>query len=495
MKEINDSNKSSKKPSNKVFAIILCILLFCVCAVQCFAQVTSRSKSKNEVAKDDQYLAVIEQLYYYIQQNYVDEVDPQVLYEGALSGMLNALGDPHSSYLNEADWRSITDLSVGSFGGIGVSISKPNESTPDKPAYVEVVSPIDDGPGARAGIQAGDKILKIGDVDTSTITMEEVLKILRGEIGTAVTITIRRGKTMEFERTLVRAKIENPTIKFGMIGKTGYIRITEFGSTTAERFQEALDSCAEQGYDSLIIDLRNNGGGLLSAAVSIADKFIDSGTIVSTKSRIAYENSVFYASRRKTVVRDIPVIVLINGGSASASEILSGALKDAKIAYLVGERSYGKGSVQAPRELLNNDGFKITIAKYYSPSDVNIDKIGIPADLEVLNPELSEAESESYVEILENEVIEKYVEDHPGMTESDISAYAKQLSVKYGMEERLLRKLVRNEVDRTTVGSRLYDLDYDIQLNAALDLIKKGNFKELMKTTKTLKEIQEEEVK
>lgn len=490
MKEINDSNKSG----SKAFPIILCILLFCICAVQCFAQVTSRSKAKNELSKDDQYLSVIEQLYYYIQQNYVEEVDPQVLYEGALSGMLNALGDPHSVYLNQADWRSITDLSVGSFGGIGVSISKPNVSTPEKPAYVEVVTPIDNSPGSKAGIQPGDKIIKIGDVDTSTITMEEVLKILRGDIGSPVTITILRGKKMTFERTLIRAKIENPTIKAGMIGNTGYIRITEFASNTAEKFQEALDDFADKNYDSLIIDLRNNPGGLLSAAVNIADKFIDSGTIVSTKSRIAYENSVFYASRRKTVVRNIPVIVLINGGSASASEILSGALKDAHIAYLVGARTYGKGSVQSPKELLNQDGFKITISRYYSPSDVNIDKVGIPADLEVIYPDLTDDEAKAYIDLMESEIIEKYVEDHQDMTENDIASYAKELQSKYKIELSFLRKLIRNEVDRTR-PSRLYDLDYDIQLNAALDILKKGNFKELMSTSKTLKEIQQEEAK
>jgi len=490
MKEIIDSNKFGRK----LLPIILCTILFCACAVSCFAQVTSRSKSKSELSKDDQYLAVIEQLYYYIQQNYVEEVDPQVLYEGALSGMLNALDDPHSSYLNQADWRSITDLSVGSFGGIGVSISKSNESTPEKPAYVEVVTPIDNTPGAKAGIQPGDKIIRIGEIDTSTITMEEVLKLLRGEIGTPVTVTILRGKNMTFDRTLIRAKIENPTIKAGMIGSTGYIRITEFASNTAEKFQEALDDFSDKKYDSLIVDLRNNPGGLLSAAVSIADKFIDSGVIVSTKSRISYENSVFYASRRKTVVRDIPVIVLINGGSASASEILSGALKDSHIGYLVGERSYGKGSVQSPKELLNQDGFKITIARYYTPSDVNIDKVGIPADLEVLYPELSDDEAKAYVELVESETIEKYVENHQNMTEEDIASYAKKLQASYKLELRMLRKLVRNEVDRTK-ASRLYDLDYDLQLNAALDIIKKGNFKELMSTSKTLKEIQEEEAK
>ena len=470
--------------------ISLWLFVFSVLASQCFAQ--SPSDTAGRTSRDKEFLQIINSLYYYIQQNYVEEVDPELLYQGALKGMLEALGDPYSAYLSKNDWRSLSDTTAGSFGGVGLSISKPAESTPGKPAYVEVAQPIDDSPGDRAGIQPGDKIIKIDGVDTSTITMNEVLGMLRGTVGEPVTVTILRGKNMEFDRTLVRAVIENPTVKYGMIRDTGYIRISEFSTNTADRVQDAIDSFKKAQYKSLIIDLRNNGGGLLKAAVDIADKFIDSGLIVSTKSRIPYENNEFRASARKTTVSaSIPVIVIINRASASASEILAGALKDARRAYLIGERSFGKGSVQIPTELIDNDGFKITVAKYYSPSDVNIDKTGIPPDREVPYETFSEDEEHAYTALMESTDIADYVEKHPGMSDVDIGSYAVELQKKYNLELRILRKAVRNEVYRTR-KALLYDLDYDLQLNAAMDIFKSEDVRSLLNRTKTLKEIQEE---
>ena len=209
----------------KIVLVTVNTLFFSIFASQCFAQSQSATadQSKNQANK---YLGIINQLYYFIQQNYVEEVDPQLLYEGALRGMLGALDDPYSVYMDKSEWRNISDTTQGSFGGVGLSITKPSTTTKDKPAYVEVVQPIDDTPGARAGIQPGDFIIKINGTDTSTITMDEVLGMLRGTIGESVTVTIRR-KSVEFDRILVRALIENPTVKYGMIDKIGYIRISE----------------------------------------------------------------------------------------------------------------------------------------------------------------------------------------------------------------------------------------------------------------------------
>ena len=464
-------------------------LLFCaIAASQCIAQSNSLT-ADSSLEKQKQYLDVINSLYFFIQQNYVDEVDPQVLYEGALKGMLGALNDPYSVYMDQSEWRGLTDTTVGEFGGVGLSITKPNESTPEKPAYVEVASPIDDTPGARAGIQAGDLIIRIDGVDTSTITMEQVLGMLRGTVGESVTVTIRRRKSIEFDRVLVRAKIENPTVKYGMLENTGigYIRISEFSQKTADRVQEAIDSFKSAKYKGLIIDLRNNGGGLLTSAVKIADKFIDSGVIVQTKSRLDYENSVYYAKKSETVVKDIPVVVLVNRASASASEILSGALKDTKKAYLIGEKTYGKGSVQIPNGLYNGDGFKITVAKYYSPTDVNIDKVGIYPDKEIPYEEFSESEEKAWKDLEASGVIPAYVENHPDMTEAQISAYAESLRKTYALNSRIIRKLVRNQVDRTK-PSRLYDLDYDNQLKGAIEVINNPSFKSMLANTQTLKD-------
>jgi len=471
----------------KKFKLLISILTIFVITTNCFS-----ASGKTETEKTSkEYMELMNGVFDFVQRNYVDEVDPAVLYRGALKGMLEALNDPYTLYLDQSASRSLNDTTAGQFGGVGLSISKPFESTPDKPAYVEVASPIEDTPGYKAGIQAGDLIISANGVDTSTITMEEVLDILRGRVGEKVELVIRRGKNMDFPVTLTRAIIEVPTVKSGTIGTIGYVRIIEFTPQTAERVQQALDSFKKANVTGLIIDLRNNPGGLITSVSDVADKFIDSGTIVSTKSRLAFENSVFTASPKKTTFKGLPIVVLINKGSASASEILSGALKDYHLAYLVGQRTYGKGSVQQVLPLSQTDGIKITMARYYTPSDVNIDKIGIPPDREIAFPELGEAGEKQYLELLKSNEVEKYVEAHPKMTEAQITSYAKTLHAKYpNIDERTLRKNVRNEVNRK-VGAMLYDLDYDIQLNEAISIIKNEDFQKLMKNTKTLKELQE----
>lgn len=482
-------NKFFSMLKNRLKSAAALFAMTCAASL-CFAQ-SPAATANSKTEQNRRYLEIINTLYYYIQNSYVEDVDPEVLYEGALKGMLEALDDPYSVYMPKDEWRSLQDTTKGSFGGVGLSITKPTENTPEKPAYVEVAQPIEDSPGARAGIQTGDLIIAINGTDTSTITMNDVLDRLRGNVGESVTVRIRRGKNMEFEKTLVRAIIENPTVKYGMIGKSGYIKISEFSAKTAERVQDALKSFGENGYTSLIIDLRNNGGGLLSAAVEIADKFIDSGVIVSTKSRIKGENAVYSAHKYKTKVRDIPVVVLVNGASASASEILAGALKDTHTAYLVGEKTYGKGSVQIPSDLINNDGFKITVARYYSPSDVNIDKIGITPDEVVSYPQFTEEEEKAYTDLMNSSELEDYVEAHPGMTENQISAYADTLYTKYKLEKRVLRKLIRNQVERAK-PARLYDLDYDLQLNEALKIVASSDFNAKLQSAKTLKQMQTE---
>ncbi len=474
----------------KFCRIIFGFLILSIIASQCFAQSPSRTASNEKTPQ--QYGELLSGIMQFVHSNYVDEVDPEVLYRGALKGMMESLGDPYTVYLDQSSFRNISDTTDGAFGGVGLSISKPFESTPDKPAYVEVASPIEDTPGFKAGIVAGDLIISVDGVDTSTITMEEVLDKLRGRVGEEVKIVIRRGKTMEFPVTLKRALIEVPVVKYGMIGSIGYVRLIEFTPKTVERLQEALDSFKKKNATSLIIDLRNNPGGLITSVSDIADKFIDSGTIVSTKSRLAFENQEFTATPKKTTWgKSTPIVVLINKGSASASEILSGALKDYKLAYLVGQRTYGKGSVQQVLPLSSTDGIKLTMARYYTPSDVNIDKIGIPPDREVLFPVLSEEGEKQSLKLIESNEIAKYVDEHKGMNESAIASYAKVLKAKYTeIDEASLRKLVRNEVNRTK-GTMLYDLDYDVQLNEAIKILTKEDYKKLVKKTKTLKQLQD----
>lgn len=488
------------KELSRIFNVTVVFLFSTIFASQCFAQSTASSASDLN-KKSHQYMEMMNGVFDFVQRNYVDEVDPEVLYHGALKGMLEALNDPYTLYLDSSTFRSLNDTTKGNFGGVGLSISKPFESTADKPAYVEVASPVEDTPGFRAGILAGDLIISADGVDTSTITMDEVLDILRGPVGEKVDLVIRRGKNIEFPVTLTRAIIEVPTVKYGTIkevkkaGTVGYMRIIEFTPQTADRVQQALDSFKKEKISSLIIDLRNNPGGLITSVSAVADKFIDNGPIVSTKSRLSFENSVFTASPKKTTFsKGVPIVVLINKGSASASEILSGALKDNHLAYLVGQRTYGKGSVQQVLPLSSTDGIKITMARYYTPSDTNIDKIGIPPDREVLFPDLSDEGESQYTQLLKSDEVSKYVESHKGMSEAQIAQYAKVLKAKYTeIELSSLRKIIRNEVNRTK-GAILYDLDWDIQLNAALDILtlSKDEFTKLVLNTKTLKELQQE---
>lgn len=455
----------------------------------CFA-----ASRQDEKASAFQYMKKLNSVFDFVLQNYVDEIDPKILYEGAIKGMLDSIGDPYTLYLDPNAMRDLNDTTAGSFGGIGLSITKALESTPEKPAYVEVASPMEDTPGAKAGIQAGDYIVAIDGTPTPDLTMNEALSKLRGEVGTPVTLSILRGTNMRFDVKIIRALIEVPTAKYGMIedSSIGYVRLIEFTPETPNRLQDALNFFEENNYTGMIIDLRDNPGGLITSVADVADKFIDEGVIVSTKSRLAFENQEFTSTAAKTTVKkNLPIVVLINRGSASASEILSGALKDYHLAYLVGERTYGKGSVQQVIPLSNIDGMKITMARYYTPSDVNIDKIGIPPDLEIKNLEkMTPEEEEIYVKLVNSNLISTLVEKNPNLSEGAIALEAEKIAKEYPLDLRLLRRMIRIQVQRTKANV-LYDLDFDLQLNEALKIVKSKDFDALIKNTKTLKELQE----
>ncbi len=441
-----------------------------------------------------EYLSLLQSVYLYVLQNYVDEVDPQVLYEGAMKGLFEALNDPYSVFLDEQMLNDLNDTTSGKFGGIGLYISKPLPANlpAGKKAWVEVVSPIEDTPGWKAGIQPGDYITHIDGESTEEMTMEQVLSKLRGEPNTKVTITIQRGANIRFNETITRAIIEIPTVKKAMVDKTiGYLRIIEFTPQTAQRVKEALDWLRQNGAISLILDLRNNPGGLLSSVVQVADMFIDSGVIVSTKSRNKYDNNVYKAKSSIAVSKDMPIVVLINKGSASAAEILAGALKDNKRAYLVGETTYGKGSVQQVIAPVGKTGFKLTMSRYYTPSDANIDKLGIIPDLIVKEPELTEQEEKDLTRLIEQNAFGNFAEKNPDASDKEINAFVQGLkSSGITVSERILRKMVRNELDRTKM-SPVFDLEYDLQLQEALKVLKSGQYSMLVNQTLSVLELQQ----
>jgi carboxyl-terminal processing protease len=511
---VSDFEDQPKKTSRGKFPlpILWIVSTLLICAVFALATVPRADAQGSGQAEDGQYVqsfsgqgsglnaraqnarkytSIMQNVFDFIQRHYVEEVDPQVIFEGAMTGMFNALGDPYSNFLPETEMTDLNDTTQGNFGGVGLYISKPVGEQPNgKPAYVEVASPIEDTPGWRAGISPGDLIVEIDGESTEKLTMDEVLARLRGVPGVDVNLLIRRGEKLEFPVTLTRAIIEVPTAKYAMIGDTGYLKLITFTPMTADRARDAIKEFKSKNYKSLILDLRNNYGGLLNSAVDISSLFLDDGVVVSTKSRLPGENHVFNARKTAAVGQEIPVIVLINQGSASASEIVAGALKDRGRAYLVGEKSYGKGSVQKVYPL-DNAGFKITVARYYTPSDVNIDKIGIPPDREIKFPEITEADMEKLNTLINSNKIPGFIKENPSASSTAINAFARTLSEEYKLDISLLRRLIRNEQNRTTIAP-VYDLEYDVQLQEAVNILKGGNFNSLMETSKTLKALQEE---
>ncbi len=423
----------------------------------------------NQDTEKQRWSRIFQDVMAFVQDNYVDEkaVDTKALMEGAMKGMFQALNDPHSAYLTSDDMRDLNDTTMGKFGGVGLIITKSDKGA-------EVVSPIEDTPAYQAGVQAGDVITAIDGETIVDMSTDDVVKILRGQPGTEVTMSLLRGKSVEFEAKVVRALIEVPTVKHTMLpNDIGYLRIIQFTPLTPARVKESLADFQKQGYRSLVIDLRSDPGGVLSSVIEIANYFISSGPIVSTRSRIAAENQVYYASARQTLVdASIPIMVLIDRGSASASEILAGALKDTNRATLLGEKSYGKGSVQQIRSI-GDGGFRLTMSRYYTPAGISIDKIGIQPDIEIKEPDLTKAEEDSYTRLLDEKQIQKFIEVHPNPGKDDTNTFLRELSDEgIQLRERYILKLIRNEVDRTKHNQPIYDLEYDNVLSRAVELLK-----------------------
>jgi len=495
-----DENRHSRRklPLSWIWIAVTTIL----CVVFAFASVPGllaqvrdgnfqAAGQADNAARNRRYIDTIQQVFNFIQRHYVEEVDSKVIFEGAMTGIFNALEDPYSSFLSEKDMNDLNDTTQGSFGGVGLYISKPVGSRPDgKPPYVEVASPIEDTPGWRAGINPGDLIIEINGESTDVLSMDEVLARLRGTPGIMVNLLIRRGERLEFPVSLTRAIIEVPTAKYAMIGNIGYLKLITFTPMTASRAVEAVNYFVAHNYKGMILDLRNNYGGLLNSAVDISGLFLDGGVVVSTKSRIPSENHVFNARRNNLVASTIPVVVLINRGSASASEIVAGALKDRGRAYLVGEKSFGKGSVQQVYPL-DTAGFKITTARYFTPSDVNIDKIGIPPDRLVSFPEFTDDDTEQLSKLINDNKIPSFVSNNPQASAAQVEHFAKSLENEYNLDVSLLKRLIRNEQNRTVIAP-VYDLEYDVQLQEAVNILNSGNFRNLMQESKTLKTLQEE---
>jgi carboxyl-terminal processing protease len=335
-----------------------------------------------------------------VQRNYVDEVSFDQMFEGAITGMLTSL-DPHSAYLTPDLYRELQVDTKGSFGGLGIEIAVRN-------GLLTVVSPIEDTPAYRAGIQAGDHIVKINGELTKDLTLIEAVKKMRGRKGTKISITIaREGVSGLIDVTVVREVIKIRSVKSRWLDPGyGYVRITQFQERTADDLREALDAFTDdEPIQGIVLDLRNNPGGLLSQAVHVADLFLDSGLVVYTDGRLESQRQKYYAHKAGTL-DGFPMVVLVNGGSASASEIVAGALQDHKRAIVLGTQTFGKGSVQTILPLEENAALRLTTARYYTPNGRPIQATGIEPDI-----------------LLENAVLVAKAEQDPsgaGVREADL---------------------------------------------------------------------------
>ncbi|MCE9583731.1 MAG: S41 family peptidase [Planctomycetes bacterium] len=341
-----------------------------------------------DVAKGEKKLKLIHDL---VKSGYVEEPDSDKLYDGAARGMLGSL-DSHCQYYDVEEMKEFLLDTEGHYGGIGVQLEFNNDS-------LEIVATFEDTPAFNAGLIAGDRIIKIGELTTEAMTSGDAAKYIRGNAGTPVKLTVLRKSTGKVEEiSLTRAEIVIASVKGKTMvnekEKVGYVRLLQFQEDSWEKFRVAVDALRDKGMKALIIDLRFNGGGLLTQSVKIADLFIDSGVIVETKGRLKSANEK-YEARKDDTYPEFPVVVLVNEGSASASEILSGALQDHKRAMLVGSKTYGKGSVQQylRDELGDGTGLKFTIARYFTPNGRWIDRkagkdFGLEPDIVVdLTPE------------------------------------------------------------------------------------------------------------
>ncbi|MGB1805537.1 MAG: S41 family peptidase, partial [Candidatus Pseudothioglobus sp.] len=334
-----------------------------------------------------------------IKQMYVDEVDDETLFNNAIRGLIEGL-DPHSSFLEPVDQSKVSESTMGKFGGLGIVIGTKGD-------YIEVVSPIDDTPAYRAGLKAGDIILQIGDQNVSQINLEEGVKLMRGAPGTTIKLTIGRPNIAPFVVEITREIITVTSAKGLLLDEgIGYLRIAQFQRPTAEVVEKIIGDLVEKNegdLDSLIIDLRNNPGGLLDASIDVSNLFIDEpGIVVYTEGRTPSSNMSF-PTKPGDILNGAPIVVLMNVGSASASEIVAGALQDHKRAIIMGEESFGKGSVQSMMALQDGYGLKLTTARYFTPSGRSIQAKGISPDIALDDISLKSEEEEESIDFSSQE--------------------------------------------------------------------------------------------
>ena len=406
--------------------IILLILL---------SSFSSYGASKNKETYE--YLDLFGQIFDRVRSEYVEEVTDQELIEKAIDGMLTGL-DPHSGYMNEEVWQEMQMDTQGKFGGLGIEITM-------EEGFVKVISPIEDSPAFEAGILAGDFIIQIDDTPVFGLTLNEAVDLMRGEKGEPITITVSRDGTEPFEVKIIRDIIKIQSVKNETYNNIGYLRITSFTEQTEDGLLKSIKKIEKEytNIDGYVLDLRSNPGGLLSQAVKVTDIFLKRGEIVSTRGRDK-KDIRRYRAKNKDHTNGKPIVVLINGGSASASEIVAGALQDHRRAIIVGTQSFGKGSVQTiiPFQRSNADnvsGIRLTTARYYTPSGESIQGKGITPDIIVEQGEFESYDFKRYSESDLKDSLDKKEENinEENSEENELSEKEKRLAKDYQLQRAL----------------------------------------------------------
>jgi carboxyl-terminal processing protease len=362
-------------------------------------------KDKSDVALENEALPfedlrTFTEIFGRIKRDYVEPVSDKKLLEDAIRGMLSGL-DPHSAYLISEEYQELKEGTTGQFGGLGIEVTMEN-------GFIKVVSPIDDTPAQKAGIKTGDLIVRLDDEPVKGMSLADAVKKMRGEPGSKIQLTVvREGAEAPLKLTLARAVIKVQSVKSRLLEKNyGYLRISSFQSGTGESLKEALSNMKKENggnLKGLVLDLRNNPGGVLNAAVDVSDAFLKSGLIVYTEGRIENSEMRFNAAP-DDLIDGAPMVVLINAGSASASEIVAGALQDQKRAVIMGEKSFGKGSVQTILPTSNGAAVKLTTARYYTPSGRSIQAEGIEPDIALANVKLESLDKSEFDPVKESDL-------------------------------------------------------------------------------------------
>ncbi len=460
------SNKTSAATADrrkKFLGLSLCLVLFTAATA---GQMDANSKKEiSEEGLTELFNAAL----FHVRNDYVDDVSRQQLLFGAIRGMLGALDDAHTRFMTAEETTELQTEMRGNFGGLGIEISQRDN-------VLTVVSPIEDTPAMRAGIKPGDKIIEIDKKSTRDVSLSDAVKQLRGKPGTSVNISVvREGEDEMLYFDLVREviKIQVVTSQYLEKEKLGYVRLKQFNQTATEDLAKALADFKKKKVKGLILDLRWNPGGLLDAAHRISNFFIKSGVIVSTRGRKKELDRVFNADPSAAIAADLPLIILANEGSASASEIVTGAIKDHKRGKFIGVKTFGKGSVQNVISMMYGTSMALTIQKYYTPSGVSIHKKGIEPDIAVPALDFNKDDRRHYKEIKEKKILQDFIKENKVYNPDAVKKFQKLLASKgLSLTDYAAKRTLKDELTKGDVRQTI-DLEFDVQLQRAIDEMKK----------------------